>query len=64
MPKPNKRYIAKNGVFVDTETAEKPGVEGGVEFEHWLDPGEALRRVFSTSADQAKSIREEYPAPQ
>lgn len=61
--KPNERYIAKNGVVVDAETAEQLGVKGGVEFEHWIDPGEAVRRVFGVSADQAKSIRDEYPAP-
>ena len=60
---PQKRYIAKNRVVVDAETAEKLGVESGVEFEHWIDPGEALRRAFGISADQAKAIREEYPAP-
>ena len=63
MPKPNERYIAKNGVVVDAETAERLGVEGGVEFEHWIEPGEALRRIFGISADQAKAIREEYPSP-
>ena len=63
MPNPNERYIAKNGVVVDAETAERLGVEDGVEFEHWIDPGEALRRVFGISADQARAIREEYPAP-
>ena len=38
MPKPNERYIAKNGV-VSTETAKKLGVKGGVQFEHWIEPG-------------------------
>ncbi len=63
MAKSQKRYIAKNGVVVDAETAERLGVEDGVEFEHWIEPGEALRRIFGISADQAKAIREEYPAP-
>ena len=63
MPKPNKRYVAKNGVVVDAETAESLGVEADVEFEHWIEPGEAVRRVFGISADKAKTIREEFPAP-
>ena len=63
MAKPNERYVAKNGVVVNAETAERLGVEDGVEFEHWIEPGDAVRRVFGISADQAKAIREEYPAP-
>lgn len=63
MNKSNKRYIAKNGVVVDAETAEKIGLEGGMEFEHWIAPGDAVRRVFSISPERAKAIREEYPSP-
>ncbi len=63
MPNPGERYIAKNGVVVDAENAEKLGVEDGVEFEHWIDPGEVIKRAFGISADRAKAIRDEFPAP-
>ena len=34
-----------------------------MEFEQWIDPGEVVKRVFGILPDQAKAIREEYPAP-
>ena len=37
MAKPQERYVAKNDVVVDAETAERLGVEGGMEFD---EPGE------------------------
>ena len=63
MPQSDKRYVCKEEVVVDAEIAERLGVEGGVEFEQWIDPGEVVRRVFGILPDQAKAIREEYPAP-
>ena len=49
--------------MVDAEVAERLGVENGVEFEQWIDPGEVVRRVFGILPEQAKAIREESPAP-
>ena len=63
MTETNKRYVAKEGIVVDAEVAERLGVEDGVEFEQWIDPGEVVRRVFGISPDQAKEIREQHPAP-
>ncbi len=60
MAKPQECYIAKNGVVVDAETAERLGVE---DFERCIEPGEAVRRVFGISPERAKKIREEHPAP-
>ena len=62
MTEPKKRYVAKEGIVVDAEVAERLGVEDGVEFEQWIDPGEVVRRVFSIPQEQAKAIREEYPS--
>ncbi len=59
MPQSDKRYVYKDGVVVDAEIAERLGVE----FEQWIDPGEVVRRVFGILPEQAKAIREEYPAP-
>ena len=61
MPQSDKRYVYKDGVVVDAEIAERLGVEGGVEFEQWIDPGEVVRRAFSISPERAKAIREEIP---
>ena len=63
MTEPRKRYIAKEGIVVDAEVAERLGVEGGVESGHRIDPGEVARRAFNISAEQAKCIREEHPSP-
>ena len=58
MPQSDKRYVYKEGV-VDAEITERLGVE----FEQWIDPGEVVKRVFGILPDEAKAIREEYPAP-
>ena len=63
MQQSDKRFVYKDGVVVDAENTERLGVEEGVEFKQWIDPGEVVRRVFGISPDQAKAIREEYPAP-
>ena len=59
MPQSDKRFVYKDGVVVDAEIAERLGVE----FEKWIDPGEVVKRVFGILPDEAKAIREEYPAP-
>ena len=33
------------------------------EIEQWIDPGEMVRSVFGILPEQAKAIREDYPAP-
>lgn len=40
-----KLMVAKNGAVPNAETAKKVGVEGGVEFDHRINPGEVLRCV-------------------
>ena len=58
---PDKRYIYKDGVVVDAETAERLGVEDGVEFEHWADPDIVGKVIFGLSPDEAKAVRESVP---
>ena len=61
MPKPNERYIMKDGLVVDADTAERLGVQEGVEFEHWADPDDVAEAVFGLSPEQAKAVRESVP---
>ena len=61
MTEPNDRYIMKDGMVVDAETAERLGVEGGEEFEHWADPDEVAEAIFGLTPEQAKSVRDETP---
>ena len=61
MPKPSERYILKDGMVVDAETAERLGVEGGEEFEHWADPDEVAEAIFGLTPEQAKAVRESAP---
>ena len=61
MPKPNERYIMKDGLVVDADTAERLGVQEGVEFEHWADPDDVAEAVFGLSPEQARKVREATP---
>ncbi len=61
MPEPNKRYILKDGVVVDAETAQRLGVEDGEEFEHWADPDVVAEAIFGLSPEQARQVREQTP---
>ena len=61
MPKPNERYIMKDGMMLDAETAEPLGVKGDYEFEHWADPDVVAEAVFGLSPEQAKAVRESTP---
>ena len=60
-PEKNQRYIMKDGMVVDVETAERLGVSGDYEFEHWADPDEVAEVVFGLSPEQAKAVRESVP---
>ena len=61
MPKPNDRYIMKDGLAVDADTAEQLGINADYEFEHWADPDEVAEVVFGLSPEQAKAVREQTP---
>ncbi len=61
MPKSGERYIMKDGLVVDADTAERLGVQEGVEFEHWADPDDVAEAVFGLSPEQAKAVRESVP---
>ena len=58
---PNERYILKDGLVVDAETAGRLGVEGE-EFEHWVDPDEFAEAIFGLTPEQAREIRENVPS--
>ena len=61
MPKANDRYIMKDGIAVDADTAERLGIKGDYEFEHWADPDEVAEAVFGLSPEQARTVRESSP---
>ena len=61
MPKSGERYIMKDGIVVDAETAERLGINGDYEFEHWADPDVVAEAVFGLSPEQAKAVRESTP---
>ena len=62
MAEPKKRMVAKDGVVVDAEIAQRLGVEGGVEFEHWIDPDALAESVLNLDAEDAEIIRDEIGA--
>ena len=61
MPKPNERYIIKDGILVDAEAAERLGIDGDYEFEHWADSDVVAEAVFGLSPEQGKSFRDSVP---
>ena len=58
-----QRYIHKDGIIVDAEHAELLGIEGGEEFEQWMDPDDVAAAMFALTPEQAKAVRDETPAP-
>ena len=62
--KPVKRSVYKDGIFIDADVAERLGVEGDAEIEHWSDPEEVGAIVFGLTPDQARSVRESVPSDQ
>ena len=58
---PGKRYIMKDGLVVDADTAEQLGINADYEFEHWADPDEVAEVVFGLSPEQARAVRESVP---
>ncbi len=61
MPEPIKRSVYKDGVFMDVDVAERLGIKGDAEVEHYSDPEEIASVVFGLTADQAKAVRESVP---
>ena len=61
MPKPNERYIIKDGIVVGAETAERLDIPGDYEFEHWANPDIVAEAVFGLSPEQAKDVRDSVP---
>ena len=61
MPEPIKRSVYKGGVFMDVSIAERLGIEGDVEVEHYSDPEEVGAVVFGLTAKEAREIRESVP---
>ena len=61
MPKSGDRYIMKDGLVVDAETAERLGINADYEFKHWADPDVVAEAVFGLSSEQAKAVRESVP---
>lgn len=60
-PEKNQRFIMKDGLAVDAETADRLGIEGDYEFEHWADPDEVAEAIFGLTPEQAKAVRESTP---
>ena len=48
-------------MVVDAETAERLGVENGVEFEHWADPDVVAEAIFGLTPEQAREVRDSVP---
>ena len=59
---PIKRTVYKDGMFIDADVAERLGVEGVAEIEHWSDPEEVGAAVFGLSPEQARAVRESVPS--
>ena len=57
----DKRFVYKDGMVVDVETAERLGVSADYEFEHWAGPDEVAEAIFGLTLEQAKAVRESVP---
>ena len=58
---PQKRYIVKEGVWMDASLAELIGIEGGEVVIQEVDDGDVARRALSLTPDQARQVREAVP---
>ncbi|MCY4474658.1 MAG: hypothetical protein OXC83_04405 [Chloroflexi bacterium] len=59
--KDSKGYVYKDGMVLDAETAERLGVKGDYEYEHWADPDEVAEAIFGLTPEQAKTVRDSVP---
>ncbi len=57
---PHKRYVVKEGTWIDESLAELLGIEGDV-VEQWIDDGDLASSVLSLSPEQAREIRDAVP---
>ena len=52
---------------VDVKSLEGYGIwikfDNGMEFKHWIAPGEMVKRVFGISLEQAKFVSDETSSP-
>lgn len=62
MQEPIKRTVYRDGVFMDADIAERLGVEGDAEIEHWSAPEEVGAVVFGLTTEQARAARESVPS--
>ena len=62
MPEPIKLSVYKDEVFMDADLADRLGVEGDAEIEHWSDPEDVGALAFGLSPEQSRTLRESVPS--